>query len=539
MLTREEKQEFRSELFKHLDGIVIAPTVYSLYQNKVIACINNSGAPVSVIELSAAFNANSGYLNVALRLLSSQGWINYQVNNKTGNITIRKNENTGHLMLYTELYMTAVSLMKLTRKTGLDELTQELVLAMEKLFTTLQEAKTQHDFTDGKNKKVYLQVLSHIEGVLIGPLIVILGRGGMFHKYFMEASFKPEEYHKKPQIFKQVLDILTKLNWFSKKNGTYRFTEKGLFFAKRASAYGVTVSYTPTLRNLDQLIFGDYKPLRNIEPNKPEPHVYREMNVWGSGGAHAVYFKKIDEIILDIFNKEPVTEQPKGILDMGCGNGAFLIHLYNLIEKQTKRGKHLDEHPLFLVGADYNEAALKVTRANMIQADIWAKVIWGDISNPVLLEQTLNKDYNIQLKELLNVRTFLDHNRIWKKPDHQPKFISKSTGAFAHKGDILMNNDVEQNLTEHLTLWKPYVKKFGLLVIELHTIPPQLTAGNIGKTAATAYDATHGYSDQYIVEIEVFENSAKKAGLYIDKKNFAKFPDSELATISICLLTGN
>merc|ERR1719450_55091 len=27
-------------------------------------------------------------------------------------------------------------------------------------------------------------------------------------------------------------------------------------------------------------------------------HVDREMNVWGSGGAHSAYFKKIDEIVL-------------------------------------------------------------------------------------------------------------------------------------------------------------------------------------------------------------------------------------------------
>ena len=27
-------------------------------------------------------------------------------------------------------------------------------------------------------------------------------------------------------------------------------------------------------------------------------------------------------------------------------------------------------------------------------------------------------------------------------------------------------------------------------------------AGNLSKTAAIAYDATHGYSDQYIVEVD-------------------------------------
>ena len=91
---------------------------------------------------------------------------------------------------------------------------------------------------------------------------------------------------------------------------------------------------------------------------------------------------------------------------------------------------------------------------------------------------------------------------------------------------------------EHLKKWKPYVEKFGLLIIELHTINPTLTASHLGKTAATAYDATHGYSDQYIVEIDVFNRIAKAAGLHPDERFFTKFPNNDLATVSVNLLKG-
>ena len=76
------------------------------------------------------------------------------------------------------------------------------------------------------------------------------------------------------------------------------------------------------------------------------------------------------------------------------------------------------------------------------------------------------------------------------------------------------------------------------MIIELHTIDSKLTSHNIGKTPATAYDATHGYSDQYIIEVDVFRAVAAKAGLLPDDNHFAKFPDSELATVSINLLKG-
>ena len=100
-----------------------------------------------------------------------------------------------------------------------------------------------------------------------------------------------------------VLNILTDLNLFKIVNDSYEFTEYGLFFAKRASAYGVTVSYIPTLGKLDDLIFSDPMVLKNLNTKTEEKTVDREMNVWGSGGAHASYFKVVDDIIIEMFNK--------------------------------------------------------------------------------------------------------------------------------------------------------------------------------------------------------------------------------------------
>jgi SAM-dependent methyltransferase len=409
-------------------------------------------------------------------------------------------------------------------------------LVLEKIFKKYKQNYGITCTEDQGTKNIQQQILKHIEGHIVGPTVVALGMGGMFHKYFMEASFMPEEFHKDGESFGKLLDFFVYLGWFSKKNETYSFTDKGFFYAKRASAYGVTVSYLPMFRKVKELIFGDSTIFWNLPTGAKEIHVDRAMNVWGSGGAHSSYFKVVDEIIIDLFNR-PIEEQPKGILDMGCGNGAFLIHLFDVIENRTLRGQLLEEYPLFLVGADYNKAALKVTRTNIIQAGIWAKVIFGDISQPTLLAQDLADNYGIQLSDLLNVRTFLDHNRIWNAPNHlTPTRKSDSTGAFAFRGKRLSNEAVEDNLKEHLQKWAPYLVRFGLLVIELHSIAPHLTAKNLGKTAATAYDATHGFSDQYIVEIEVFNKVAAEAGLIPDKKHFRKFPNSELATVSINLL---
>jgi hypothetical protein len=533
MLTKSDKEHLRSTIFRHLDGIATSTTSITLHKNGVLDYLLKH-KKVTLSTLTNKFKANEGYLNVGLRILCSQGWLVQHIDNEQDIIVYETNDTSKKAFKLVPLYKDVVKFLNHAVKFPDQKIGSDAFIALEPIFKAYQN---HFGLQNISNNSIEFQILKHIEGVIIAPIIVLLGVNGLFHKYFMEASFTAEEYHKDPESFRLILDFLTYLGWFTKKKNTYQFTEEGLFYAKRASAYGVTVSYLPTFVKLEDLIFGDPLILKTKTPDETEKHVDREMNVWGSGGAHSTYFKVIDDIIIQLFNK-PIDEQPKGILDMGCGNGAFIQHIFDVIEYKTLRGQHLDEHPLLLVGADFNQAALKVTRANLIKSDIWAKVIWGDIGRPDLLAKDLKDDYNIELIDLLNVRTFLDHNRIWKTPANITNRISKSLGAYAYQGKRISNNLVEDSLLEHFIKWKPYVERFGLLIIELHTIDPKLNAQNLGKGASTAYDATHGYSDQYIVEVAVFNSIATEAGLCPNLQYFSKFPDNELATVSVNLLKG-
>ncbi len=531
---REQKGMFRDDLFRHLDGLVMAPIAYCLWKNGVTNyLLENKRA--SLEQLAEIFKANTGYLHVALRAMASQGWIEYAV--RKGMVEVAINKESGRAFSLIPLYKDVVELLEFSQPHQQKDIKLEELNTMEKIFRSYIKYYG-IDKRDAEHKSsLEYQFLKHIEGCLVGRIAVHLGMGGMFHNYFMEASFSADEYHEHPERFEVILDFLTYLGWFTKQNGHYAFNDKGLFFAKKATSYGVTVSYLPMFAHIGELLFGDANRLWNVDASLPERHVDREMNVWGSGGAHSSYFKKIDEIVIHLFN-QPLEDQPKGIADMGCGNGAFLIHLYELIEKNTLRGRHLDEYPLFLIGADFNKTALKVTRSHLIQADIWAKVVWGDVSNPDQLQNDLLKNYGLELKDLLSVRTFLDHNRIWEEPRSVLNAPSSSTGAFAYRGRLLSPDEVERNLKDHFIKWAPHISTFGLIVIELHTLNPAIACKNLGKTAATAYDATHGFSDQYILELNSFLKVLEEAGLTSDERYFSKFPDSELATVSVNYVIG-
>jgi len=314
-------------------------------------------------------------------------------------------------------------------------------------------------------------------------------------------------------------------------------TECGRLAAQLASAYGVTVSYLPMFNVVSTLLFGNPR-IPRLDENGVELLVNRGMNVWGSGGAHKTYFKTVDEILVEIFSR-PLDQQPLGICDMGCGDGSFLEHLYLVVKNHTPRGAALGQRPMVLVGADFNKVARRVAKHNLRKAGIPNfHVIHGDINRPAQLASDL-EGLGLDIHDLLHVRSFLDHNRPYSAPLNYVRGSRKarSKGAFAHFGQEIPADELEENLVRHLRRWAPYVGRFGLLALELHTLPPELTAANLDKTPAVAYDGTHGFSDQYLVELPIFLDCVQEAGLHADPRFQCKFPPSELATVSINFFT--
>ena len=85
-----DKSNLRSTIFRHLDGLATAPVAVALKNKGVLDFIlENKEATLS--QLSNQFHANEGYLNVGLRVLASQGFLDYDINNVTQEIKISAN----------------------------------------------------------------------------------------------------------------------------------------------------------------------------------------------------------------------------------------------------------------------------------------------------------------------------------------------------------------------------------------------------------------------------------------------------------------
>src|SRR5262249_6513122 len=148
------------------------------------------------------------------------------------------------------------------------------------------------------------------------PAMVALSRGGILAQ-LEQGSVKLSDLQNQASL-SCVFDLLATQGWVTREQGSISLTACGRYAAQIATSYGVTVSYLPTFNVVSTLLFGNPR-IPRMDDNGVELLVNRGMNVWGSGGAHRTYFKKVDEIIIEIFNR-PLNQQPRGVCDMGCGD---------------------------------------------------------------------------------------------------------------------------------------------------------------------------------------------------------------------------
>lgn len=553
-LSKEEKWKIRSHIFTHLAGIALVPTLKAFMEHGVFTyyALNNS---ITVEDIAEKLKGNAGYLRVAFRLFVSYGWMRELDQNGGNKVYVFTEEGQTAMSMIagmTDPFSKLVSFIPFA--TQMDDLLFNQRVKNEwslLLFRELAESALKKWIPLDKGEPagetaVKKRLNRQLNGILTGPVMVALAQKGVFKK--LNASGGKLNLTEMSQwnleALRLAFSLLETEGWVILDGNEVVFTPEGLFAAKTAAAYGVTVSYLPTFEKVSTLLFGDPASIQMRDEYGNELMVNRPMNVWGSGGAHDTYFKKMDDVIIEIFNR-PIEQQPKGVCDMGCGNGAFLKHIYEVVRDRTLRGHMLQDHPLILIGADFNYQALEATKATLREAGIETfKTIQGNVNDPDDLAASFSKlnvsDFGMEqlnVADVLHVRSFLDHNRLYEVPEkYSPgarKHKTTTTGAFASKGREIPADELEENLVIHLERWEPYVKKFGLLVLELHTVTPEIAAVSRDRSLAVPYDATHGYSDQYLVEIDVWLRLAKEAGLKADPRYQIQFPKGKKGTVSI------
>lgn len=498
-------------VFVHQDGVILAPIVRALSELGMLE--PSLAAERTVADLLPGVRAEGyGYMRVGLRCLASQGWLSEAPSLDPGTTPLRWTDAGRAAMRYRRHYVTAGRFLSLFTQADPDMWTRPGDVTQVGAFLSLVEAACDRWWLDDDlPERQRALIATHLDAALAVPAMLWLRSAGLICDHGPKLPDDAAGHG--------VARLLTALGW---TDAAGAWTGLGRKAADVAVHFGMAASYLPMLARLPELYRG--AGVVSQPAGASEWHVHRQLNVSASAAAHTRYFADADGIFLELFDREPVDEQPHFIADMGCGDGSWLVHLHRLVMERTLRGRHAAEHPLLMVGLDLNQAALDRARRVVDDAGVPALLVHGDVSDPDGVGSTL-ASHGLEMQDGLHVRAFVDHDRRYLGGSPSTEVCGWSSGAYVGpRGEPLDAADVERDLVAHLERWTPHVKKHGIVALEAHCVAPEVARKHLGATHSVAFDAYHGHSHQYPIDHAAFVHCCRRAGLRPESHFERRYP---------------
>lgn len=476
---------------RYLHGFVAVPVILACKEKGLFELLEHQGY-LTLEQIVERLGANGGHLQVALRMMQSLNWLE---RNEAGQYSLT-DEAEIHKKIPEEildLYHLPLESYLMGQQSGL-------------LKVWIDRSRQRWNVDDP-------MIADFLDGILVIPILLALHK----HNLLVEDEQKPLFSQLSAPVREELYELFTNKGWAPQQEGRFCLTDIGRFIAERALITGTTASYTPMLSRMTDVLFGDCQAVFSRDASFQESHVDRTLNVVASGFQHKKYFADVEDIILSIFNRLPIEEQPKYVVDMGCGDGTLLKRVYETIRSKSARGKILDRYPLCAIGVDYNEASINATARTL--ADIPHLVLKGDIGDPELMITSLKAHGIHDPENILHIRSFLDHDRPFIPPQNLDKVQVRSgllyQGVYvAPSGEPIPPHIMVQSLVEHLERWSKVVTKHGLIILEVHCLESFVVNRFLDKSENLHFDAYQAFSMQHLVEADVFLMAAAEVGLF-------------------------
>jgi len=495
------REALRRLAFLFQDGMVLATTLRGL---DAIDLLEPSLARPETLSRLRPDLSDTGlaHVRVGLRTLAQAGWIERGPELAPEETTIDWTPSGHAVASHHDSYLALGAYLATFLSNQPDAWEQPWDAERLALFADLVEAAEARWELDDLESPLRDDVVAHLDGALASPALLWLDATGALAGD--RPTLPPGEGGE------LVARLLRTLGWLAEDGA---WTDDGVTGLDFVVHLGLVGSYLPMFAHLPELYGGEISGARTGPADGREWHVQRELNIRASAAAHGRYFGDADAMIVNIFDREPVADQPRFVLDTGCGEGSWLARIHALVRDGTLRGRHLDEHPLLMVGADYSDAAVQRARRTLADAGAPALVLLGDVSDPDAMRDDLAA-HDLAIEDGLHLHAFVDHDRGYSGAHAPATAAGLSSAAYvSESGHVLDPADVEADLAAHLTRWAPHVARHGLIVLEAHCVAPNVAARHQGALHSIAFDAYHGLSRQYPVERRAFIAALRRAGL--------------------------
>jgi SAM-dependent methyltransferase len=509
----DRRRSRRWIVFVHQDGIIVSTTVWALAELGILGASPAGERPLCALYPDVT-PGGFGYLRVGLRCLASQGWLEDSPTGDPATTMIRWSATGRAVAPYLDRYVAAGRFLAGFDRREDDAWSHPWDPRQVESFVDLSRLACERwrlgpELAD----ETRALVSTHLDATLVVPAMISLSET---ERLGDEGPSLPDD-----PLGEAIGRVLGTLGWV---NDAGAWTSAGHEAASLSVHFGMAGSYLPMLARLPELFRGQVTVA--TDAGESEWHVQRRLNVLASATAHRRYFADANDLFLELFDREPANEQPRFVADLGCGDGSWLAHIYDLIMRRTLRGKLSEECPLLMVGIDYNLLALDQARRLLAASGIPALLIQGDVSDPDAVAVTL-ADHGLSMEDGLHIRAFIDHNRRYRGAEPEAGVRGVSSGAYVGPGGLSLDGAaVEGDLVAHLRRWAPHLAKHGLVALEAHCVEPSVAREHLGATHSVAFDGYHGYSHQYPVEHTAFRDCCRLAGLRFASEWERRYPVS-------------
>src|SRR6478672_347727 len=494
-------------LNRYAHGLASIPFLHALQKRGCLGYLADT-ALVSAEQLAEEFSANRAYLDVALRMLACLDCIRptaderYEARPGLADLCIIPDQIMDLYRFPFDLYVQG-------------EATDSLDPWLER---SEERWNSKHSYFP-----------DYLDGLIIIPLLLSLraqGRLCVTEEKAAGTVIRTLNLTVNPACRCVVERLFVAKEWATRSGDVLQLSQAGRFVIDRIFVTATVASYRPMFVRAQELLFGDATRVFSRDCDGHETHVDRTINVVGSGFQHEKYFAALSDVVARCFEGDAYESQPKYIVDMGCGDGSLLRRLYEMVRDRTRRGKVLDVHPLIPIGVDFNEKALVATSRTLAGIEhITAK---GDIGDPMAMLDTLRAHGVTDLDRVLHVRSFLDHDRPYRQPEDRKaaeRRFPVSSGLYIDADcHAIAPSDMIQSTVEHLRRWSQILNVHGLVMLEVHCLPPDVTAQHLDESENFHFDAYHAMSHQFLLTAQTFLACAAEAGMFSREGHSFGFP---------------
>ncbi|RRH95025.1 KR domain-containing protein [Pseudomonas aeruginosa] len=480
------------------DGWLALPVLEALEQNGVLRALERAPDGISARSLAQACAANEGQLRVALRMLLELGWLVQLANEHYGltpGVSIRIPADAGALI--------RLSLPQLLGEPA----GHELRYWLERSAGGWENAPT--------------PMATCLDGALLAPLLITLEQaGGAQVLQEKGVSTRGPATGLSSAVLEALRRYFEQRAWGYWQGNGFCLSDVGRALLEGTAQLRVSLAWQFLPGRLQVLLFGDASSV----------HGSWEED---AGSWPAEYLAAFESAVLARFDQQPLEQQPRYLVDVGCSDGTLLRRLYLAIASHCRRGQQLERYPLLLIGVTANSN--QHARGQQTLEGLPHLLLTGDIGDPQGLQASLGDNGIRDPENILYIHAFQEHRRAWQSPastrgvDDQ-RHARPSSVHVDRNGACIESAAALQGLVEHLARWKELTSPHGLILLTAHCLHPATARQHARRSGAVHLDASHGFAGHQMFEAPVFLMAAAQAGLIAHRAAIQMFPRGESFT---------